>query len=231
MDKNTDASETYKALAAAVEEVDEELQEEVKTTVATDCNFFVGKPQKNSLFSVMEGKPKSLHMWKGKNGCPISKLFSDEKKCLDTPYLPILDPVTLEEAERGDDDLADIERYLLYSYTVFDTTAPGNIGAYGLWPIRFDYTQNEWWNSAADAARKARDADVWCKLKANTFEKSYELTKMGEREEYPAPKSMPFDPIELIGKCFGPHLIVTSKEHKLIELLRDPFALAVPNAQ
>ena len=230
MDK-TDTSETFKALAAAIEEVDETLQEEVQATEASDCNFFVGKPQKNFIFSVIEGKPKSLHMWKGKAGCPISKLFSDEKKFLDTPYLPILDPGILEEAERGDDDLGDIERYLLFSYAVFDNTAPGNIGAYGLWPIRLDYTRNEWWNSAVNAARKARKADVWCKLKANTSEKSYELTMMREREEFPAPKSMPFDPIELIGKCFGPHLVVTSKEHKLIELLRDPFALAVPNVQ
>ena len=42
---------------------------------------------------------------------------------------------------------------------------------------------------------------------------------------------MPFTMLELMDKCFGSHLIVDSKEHRLVELLKDPFALAVPNAR
>jgi len=143
-----------------------------------------------------------------------------------TPFLPICDEYVLSDAKLEPE--TNFHEYMMYPYAVFDPSAEDHIGAYGLWPIRLDYSANQWWTSARNKAKKLRGLNAWGQLRADKDRKSYEL-KAIEREDFPAPKTMPFTMLELMNKCFGPHLIVDSKEHRLVELLKDPFALAVPN--
>lgn len=228
-DTTTDSTGTFSALAGAIQQVDDDLQDEVAASAVAGRNYFVGKPSPTFIFSVIDEPPISIPLWRGKkDGCQISKIFTDEKKFLDSPFLPICDQHVLDDAELEPE--TNFHEYLMYAYAVFDPSAQGNIGAYGLWAIRLDYTANEWWTSARNTAKKLRGLDAWGQLRADKDSKGYEL-KTIEREDFPAPKTMPFTMLELMDKCFGSHLIVNSKEHRLVELLKDPFALAVPNAR
>ncbi len=217
--------EKLNALSEAVTEIDEELQDEAKDLAAARVNYFVGKPTKHMIVSVLEEKPLGFHLWQGK-GKP-SEIFSDEEKFIDgKTRLLVTDKSLLEDDEIGDE----FELYHVYGYVVFDAEAPGNIGAYGVWPVRVDVGDNQWLQNAKSVAKYLRQTNVWAKLAANMPKKGYDITEY-DRPEFLAVKSIPTPLIELVGKCFGESLMVDSKEHTLVKMLKDPFFLAVPDGK
>lgn len=217
--------EKLTALSEAVTEVDEELQDEAKGLAESRVNYFVGKPTKHMIVSIVEEKPLGLNLWQGK-GKP-SDIFSDEEKFIDgKTRLVVTDRSLLEDDEIGDE----FELYHVYGYVVFDAEAPDNIGAYGVWPVRVDTADNDWLRNAKSAAKYLRQTNVWAKLSANMPKRGYDIAEY-DRPEFPAVKSISAPLVELVGKCFGESHMVDSKEHTLIEMLKDPFFLAIPHGK
>ncbi len=213
-------------LNAAVTEVDEELQEEARGVAASRIDYFVGKPTKHMIVSVLEDKPLGLHLWQG-SGSKIAEIFSDEEKFIDgKTRLVVTDNALLEDDDIGNEFVL----FQLYGYVVFDAGAPDNVGAYGVWPVRVDAGNNDWLLSAKSVTKHLRQSDVWAKVVPNVQAKGYDLTEY-DRPEYPAVKSIAAPLIELIGKCFGESHLVDSKEHTLVKMLKDPFFLAVSNGK
>ena len=214
------------SLNSAITEVDDELQEEAKGLAASRLNYFVGKPSKHMIVSVLEDKPIGLHLWQGSDS-KIAEIFSDDEKFSDgKTRLAITDRALLEDDDIGNDFIL----FQLYGYAVLDTGALGNVGAYGVWPVRVDAGNNDWLINAKAVTKYLRKTNVWAKVVPNTQSKSYELTEY-DRPEFPAIKTIAASLTELVGKCFEESHIVDSKEHTLVKMLKDPFFLGVPDGK
>ena len=214
------------SLNSAITEIDDDLQQEARELAASRIDYFVGKPTKHMIVSVLEDKPLGLHLWQG-SGSKIAEIFSDDEKFIDgKTRLVVTEKALLEDDDIGNEFVL----FQLYGYVVFDAEAPGNVGAYGVWPVRVDAGNNDWLLSAKTVTKHLRQSEVWAKVVPNVQAKRYDLTEY-DRPEFPAIKSIEAPLIELVGKCFGESHLVDSKEHTLVKMLKDPFFLAVPNGK
>jgi hypothetical protein len=224
MDDVKFSSDKLAALNSSVVEIDEGLQQEAETSITSRIDYFVGKPTKHMVVSLLEDKPIGLSLWQGNNS-QIVKIFGDEQKFVDGKTRLLITDKRLTE----DDDLSgEFKHFRMYGYVIMDPTMPDLIGALGVWPVRDDAGDNQWLVSAQKVAKELRESNVWAKIVPNTKSKSYELTKYDE-PGHPAIKSSGTPLSELVYKCFGDSHIVDSSEHTFVKMLTNPFYTAVQN--
>ena len=224
MDSTEFNSDKLAALNSSITEIDEELQQEATTSIESRIDYFVGKPGKHMVVSVLENKPLGLMLWQG-NDSNIVKIFGDDEKFVDNKTRLLITNKSLIE----DDDLgSEFKCFRAYGFVAMDPTMPDLIGAIGVWPVRDDTGDNAWLVNAQKVAKELREENTWAKIVPNTKTKSYEIKKF-DSPEHPAVKSIDLKLSDLVYKCFGDSHIVDSEDCTFVKMLRDPFFTAVQN--